>query len=74
MLTCAQHGCRYSLRRMCSRSGFFWIQCSPAGLAFMEKWLAAAYAAGSLMDVWEQMVFGTLIFTKPPTIRCKGCV
>ena len=58
------------------RSGFFWIQCSPAGLAFMENWLAAAYAADSLMDVWEQMVFGTLIFTKPPTVRCAylpGC-
>ena len=57
-------------RRMRSRSGFFWIQCSPNGLAFMEAWLAAAYAADSLMDVWEQLVFGNLIFTTPPTVRC----
>jgi hypothetical protein len=36
----------------------------------MEAWLGEAYNASSLMDVWEQMSFATLVWQKPPLIRC----
>ena len=58
------------LKPVAVHSGFFWVQASPGGLAFMDAWLGEAYNASSLMDVWEQLSFTKLVWRKPPLLRC----